>query len=449
MPTDEPGVDIDGLKHTVEDLQKENEVLRGAEEPKGATRPRHRLKAVFSWVLVVLACILAVVSVFAAFARNELLNTDTFVSTFTPLASNPAIQKAVAARVSDQLATRTDVEQRVKNALPAKAGFLAVPLTSEVKNVADQLTLKLVQTSAFQKLWAASVRKSHQQVVALLTGSEEGAFQSSNGEVTVDLSQIEAAAKKQLDAKGLTVFNKVPTVHGPDLVLFRSTQLAKAQRLTKLANSAVLILPIVTLLAFAGGILLTENRRKGLVRAAAGLALTMALLLVVASVARNQYLNSLLPSQPKDAAAAVIDTVSAVLLDTIRTILIVSALVALGAFIAGNSHVRSWVGSRSKPSWMTGGPVHDFVAAHRKGLQWAVLGVGLLILVVWNQPTPFVAVIVVLITLAVIGLVGLYAGAKPRPQEEAPSLEAGAEPAPALGSGPAAEVDASTGSAEE
>jgi hypothetical protein len=55
--------------------------------------------------------------------------------------------------------------------------------------------------------------------------------------VTVDLSQIEAAAKKQLDAKGLAVFNKVPTVHGPDLVLFRSTQLARAQRLTKLAST--------------------------------------------------------------------------------------------------------------------------------------------------------------------------------------------------------------------
>jgi hypothetical protein len=211
----------------------------------------------------------------------------------------------------------------------------------------------------------------------------------------------------------------------------------------------VLILPIVTLLLFAGGILLVEDRRKGLVRAAAGLALTMALVLVVASVARNQYLNSLLPSQPKDAAAAVIDTVSAVLLDTIRTILIVAALVALGAFIAGNSYVRSFVGSRSKPTWMTGGPVHGFVAAHRKGLQWAVLGVGLLILVAWSQPTPFVAVIVLLITLAVIGLVGIYARMEPGPREEAPGLGAGEDPAPALGSGPAAHVDSSAGSAKE
>ena len=41
-----------------------------------------------------LACILAVVSVLVVFARNEVLNTDAYVSTVAPLASNPAIQAA-------------------------------------------------------------------------------------------------------------------------------------------------------------------------------------------------------------------------------------------------------------------------------------------------------------------------------------------------------------------
>jgi hypothetical protein len=68
------------------------------------------------------------------------------------------------------------------------------------------------------------------------------------------------------------------------------------------------------------------------------------------------------------------------------------------------------VARRGGPAWLSGGPFHDFVSAHRRGLQWAVLAVGLFVLVVWNKPTTLVAVIVVLITLAVIGLVGLLAG---------------------------------------
>ena len=72
--------------------------------------------------------------------------------------------------------------------------------------------------------------------------------------------------------------------------------------------------------------------------------------------------------------------------------------------------IQRLVARRGGPAWLTGGPVHDFVSAHRKALQWAVLAVGLFVLVVWSKPTTLVAVIVVLITLALVGLVGLLAG---------------------------------------
>jgi hypothetical protein len=59
--------------------------------------------------------------------------------------------------------------------------------------------------------------------------------------------------------------------------------------------------------------------------------------------------------------------------------------------------------------------VPTFVAVHRRGLQWALLGVGLFTLVVWTNPTTLVAVVVLVVTLAVIGLVGLLAARRPRP----------------------------------
>ncbi len=68
----------------------------------------------------------------------------------TPLASDPAIQTAVAKRVSDKLIAETDLQQRVKNALPARAGFLATPITSGVENVTDQIALQFVQSQQFQ-----------------------------------------------------------------------------------------------------------------------------------------------------------------------------------------------------------------------------------------------------------------------------------------------------------
>ena len=63
---------------------------------------------------------------------------------------------------------------------------------------------------------------------------EQGSVSPTNGEITIDLSQVEVQAKKKLDAQGITVFDKVPAVKGLNFVLFQSDTLVKVQRLIKL-----------------------------------------------------------------------------------------------------------------------------------------------------------------------------------------------------------------------
>jgi hypothetical protein len=415
VSTHEPGGDIEALSRTVERLRQENEQLREAEHPVGPGKGS-RWRRIFSWVLVVVACFLAVLSVVVVFGRNQLLNTDTYVTTVTPLASNQAIQEAVAQKVSEQLIERTDVKERVRKALPRRAAFLATPIAVEVENATGAITLKLVESPAFQTLWVSANRAAHKQLVNLLTGSSHGALTSGNGTISIDLAKVEANVKKQLDARGITVFNKVSVTGKSDsFVLFQSDQLARFQRLTRVLNHLSVVLPIVTLLCFAGGIVLAANRRKGLVRAAAGLALSMALILVVLAVLRNQYLNSLGPSRSRAANAALIDTVTVELRDLARTVLIVAAVLAVAAVLFGNRQLRSWWARREMPAWTTGGPVHRLVVDHRSGLQWSVVALGLVILVIWGNPTALVAVVVVLVTLAAVGAIGVLAAQKPRP----------------------------------
>ncbi len=349
--------DVDALQHEVEVLEEENEALRSKVETTPAPKKR-RGRTIASWVLIVLACFLAILSVVVVYARDELLNTDTFVATVAPLAKDHAIQIAVATKVSDNLVARTDIEQRVKNALPPKAGFLANPISGAVHTATYQVTLQLVQSSRFQTLWEQALRQSHEQLDNLLLGQKVGALQATNGEVTVDLSQVEDTAKKALAARGLSVFNKIPNYTGAPFVLFQSDQLAKLQRWIRFLNHLALVLPIVSVLLLAGAVLLARDRRRGVVHAASGLAVSMALLLVAANVGRNQYLSSLKASQPKDATAAIIDTVDAALLDTVRTVLIIAAVVAIIAFVVGlgpvqemepEAHHASLAVDRSRP----------------------------------------------------------------------------------------------------
>jgi hypothetical protein len=204
------------------------------------------------------------------------------------------------------------------------------------------------------------------------------------------------------------VFDKVPAVKGLNFVLFESKNLTKIQKLTKLLNDLAIVLPIISLLCFAASVVLARNRRRGLFRAAAGLAVSMAVVLVVVAVARNQYLSGLSPNQSVAANQAVIDTVTANLRLGVRIILAVAAVLAVVAALVGNRRIRAWVSRDDRPE----NPVHRFVADHRKVLQWGTFGLGLLVLVVWNEPTTLVAVVVVAISLVLVGGVGIYGGAR-------------------------------------
>jgi hypothetical protein len=302
---------------------------------------RGRWKTVVSWFLIVLACILAVVSVVVVFTRNELLNTDTYVSTVAPLAGNLAIQAQVAKQVSTHLLDGTDVKDDIEGLLPPKASRLAAPLASGLATVTYQVTLRAVQSSAFQKIWTSANRLAHQQLVKVLTGAQPGALSTANGRVTLDLSPVAAQAKQKLDAKGITFFDHVPAARALNFVLFQSKDLAKIQHLVKLLNKVAFILPIVAFLAFIGGILMARNRRRGLVRSSFGLALSMALVLVVMAIGRNHYLGSLSHNQSVAANAAAVDIVTSVLRDSLWIILIVSAVIALGAVIVGNPRTQA------------------------------------------------------------------------------------------------------------
>jgi hypothetical protein len=136
----------------------------------------------------------------------------------------------------------------------------------------------------------------------------------------------------------------------------------------------------------------------------------MAAVLVVMAVARHQYLSGLSPNQSVAANQAVIDTVTARLRFGLRIILGVSALIAVVALVAGNRRLRAWASREDRPD----NPVHRFVVGHRRSLQWSIVGVAVLVLVVWSEPTTLVAVVVVAISLVLIGLVGLYGGGRNR-----------------------------------
>ena len=72
-------------------------------------------------LLIVIACILAPLAGVAVWSKNLITNTDRYVTTVAPLARDPAIQAAVADKITAEIFARLDVAGITNQAVDALA----------------------------------------------------------------------------------------------------------------------------------------------------------------------------------------------------------------------------------------------------------------------------------------------------------------------------------------
>ena len=109
-----------------------------------------------------------------AATRPDPLRGDagTFVGTVGPVFKNPAVASAVAARATDELFTELNLQTRLRDALPPKASFAAVPITNATKGYVTGALAKVLTSPQFQAVWIAALTVTHRQLVAVLHGQK-------------------------------------------------------------------------------------------------------------------------------------------------------------------------------------------------------------------------------------------------------------------------------------
>ena len=81
-------------------------------------------------LLIVIGCILAPISVVAVWTKNLVTDTDRYVATVAPLASDPAIQSAIADKITAEIFTNLDVAGITNQAVDALADRGLPPLVA-------------------------------------------------------------------------------------------------------------------------------------------------------------------------------------------------------------------------------------------------------------------------------------------------------------------------------
>ncbi len=280
-------------------------------------------------VLVALFASLLPVTILATWAHRTVANTDAFVATVGPIAASPEVEAALSAEITNEIYAALNPQQTIASALPPKAVKLAGPLGAGAKGYIQDAVNKVLASPKFQQLWVSANRFADAQLVSALKGDSK-ALQTTNGHVVLSLVPLLNEALKGVQADASALFGKnvtLPaitssTIPAADcqkiaaaighplpptcgqIALFPASSLTGAQHAYRAFNRIVLLLLILTPLAFIAALWASPRRRRTLLQ------LTIGGMLALIVVRRAMYwLESDLTAAAKPANRAALSVI--------------------------------------------------------------------------------------------------------------------------------------------
>ncbi len=303
------------------------------DRPPASTTPESPVSTFDRWrgplatLLLVLFMVSAGLAVPAVWARNQMLDTDRFVRTVSPLGDNAGFQDSIANRVTSIITAEVSSTDIVSE----NDGIAATLLPAVTHAAVNSITHSFVSSPEFPAVWDESARLAHTGFVALLEGGDSPLFDTQNGQVSVDLTPVVQAVFDDISARGISI--PAPT---SDLtfVVFESSQLADLQNISSELDNLSIILTIVALASLFGYVLIAPNRWWGaIVAAGLGLAISMLAVLLFVVLMRWLYMNNLSDTVDKDAARYFFDTLTNYLRAGLRIIGLIGLAVAGATYL--------------------------------------------------------------------------------------------------------------------
>jgi hypothetical protein len=383
-------------------------------------------------ILVGLAALLIPITVTATWAHRTVLNTDAYISTVAPIAKDPAVTAALARIATNQIFVALDPQEKIADALPPRAAFLAGPITNGVKGFIQDQANNVLNSEQFQQVWVTANRNAHAELMKVLHGDSK-ALVTTNGQVVLSVVPLlnTILGNVQQTVSGITGKNiTLPTLTGTELPsvacaklsavlnrplpdtcgqipLFTAAKLHQAQRAVRAFDRAVLLLLILTPLIAAAALALSRRRRRTLLQLVVGAMLVMVILRRAVMWMQKDLINTGRPEN-KDARRVIVQGLLHGFFTASVWVLAIAAAIVLVALLTGPYgwavRLRGWVrsGALATVGLIRGAADHDATGAWVRGhLDPLRIGGGLLaLLLILVFDVTFIWLLVILVLLA-------------------------------------------------
>jgi hypothetical protein len=394
---------------------------------------RGRFRRVGVGTLVVLACLLATLTAPALWTYRTLLTTDVFVDRVTPIGFDPEVTPVLADRLTDQIFGLIDVEVVVAEALPERGQILAGPLTGAIRDFVNERVNEVLASDRFRTTWIAANRFAHEQIVAVLR-DEGDVVSTTGGTVTLNLLPVVNEALRRIESQASGLFQRdidlpevtsgevpdevrarIETALGVELPadfgeiqVFESDGLETAQEAVRFFDRTIVFLLVAFVLALAGALWLSRNRRRTLLQLVVGTLIGIVVVRRLAMWVDDQIVDLARRPDGRRALSAISDQILGSYFSVTATVIVVGIAVIAIALITGP---YSWAVSTrakagalwrmlldAKPTSARQEATISWIRAHREPLQLggALFGV-LVLLIVDLSLIPFLILAAVLV----------------------------------------------------
>jgi len=288
-----------------------------------------------TWVLIVLASIAVSLATLAIGVQQLVLNTDRWVATVGPLATDSDVQSSIANAAATQVLGAIDVQGRVQS-LPGPIQRLVAPAESGIDSFVNEQALNIARSGQFATAWTSVNRTVHQALVELLRGDTQASpvLRVSNGELQLDILALVPGLEQRLQQLPVNPLAAAPADFGY-VSLAAASGLVRAQQAVQLIDRGTLLLVLAAIGLILGSLVISPDRRRTTLRLALGVAIGL-LVLGVALLAVQGGLVASVADRP--IGGVVQATLSAVLLSLalfMSFVFIADLVVALVAYMMG------------------------------------------------------------------------------------------------------------------
>jgi hypothetical protein len=300
------------------------------------------------WVRVILgiATLLAILSIFAIWANRQLMNPTNWAKTSTALLQKQTIRTALSGYLIEQLYANVDVQAQLKSGLPSELAPLAGPISGALHNLAEQGAEKALEAPRVQSAWENANRTADETLVAIVKGGNSR-VQINGGTVSLNLREIVAKLATRLGLPSAIAEKLPPSV--AKLKIVTSSQLGLARNLAKALHALALVLTIVTFALYVLAMYLARgHRRRTLMWVGSSLAFAGLVVLLGRKIGQGQLISAITTdSSIEPAANDAYSVATSLLVQVASAVIIVGIPVIAAAWFAGPARwavsARRWL----------------------------------------------------------------------------------------------------------